>query len=293
MNSYSIAELEQFSGVKANTIRIWERRYSLLDPHRTETNIRYYDDEHLRTIINTVSLMRHGHKISKISKYTDEDIARELEAIFENSIPTDDHFEVYVNTLLVAALEFNEINFDKSFSNAILRYGLHQTYIKIIYPLLGRVGMMWGKNEMNPAQEHFISNLCKQKLFSALDGLPAAPDSAPLWVLFLPQDEDHEIGLLFANYVLRSQGVRVVYLGQNVPQPSLEAAVEQLQAKNILFFIVQTKPNEVLQTYLDSIATKFADINIMVAGNSWVFDNVTLPEKIIKLDNIDALLERL
>jgi DNA-binding transcriptional MerR regulator len=196
MAQYSIKELEEISSMKAHTIRIWELRYGLLQPLRTDTNIRYYDDMQLKKLLNVCALLSEGMKISKISELNEKQIGDAIDQIINKSSSTDVSIETIINQLLIAVTTFDELMFDKVFSNAVLRLGLVDTYLKVIYPLLVRVGLMWSKDDVMPAQEHFFSNLIKQKIFAAIDATPLPQNADQTWLLFLPETESHEIGLL-------------------------------------------------------------------------------------------------
>jgi MerR family transcriptional regulator, light-induced transcriptional regulator len=143
--------------MKAHTIRIWEMRYGLLQPERTDTNIRYYDDKQLKKLLNVCALLGEGMKISKIGDLTDKQINDEIEKIIVNLAEKDIQYETIINQVIIAISSFDEILFEKIFSNAILRFGLIGTYLKVIYPLLVRIGLMWSKDDILPAQEHFLS----------------------------------------------------------------------------------------------------------------------------------------
>ena len=177
MSQYSIKELEKLSGIKAHTIRIWEKRYSLLTPLRTDTNIRYYGDEELKKLINVTSLLSLGLKISKISEMSNDEINQKLGELISDIKFSDSVSEVITNQLIASAINYDEYAFEKAFSSAILRHGLVDTYINIVYPLLEKVGMLWLKSDLMPAQEHFLSNMIHQKIQSAIDNVPPANPS--------------------------------------------------------------------------------------------------------------------
>ena len=201
--NYSIRDLEKLSGIKAHTIRIWELRYGLLTPSRTDTNIRHYSNEDLRKLLNVSSLLQKGIKISHISKLSSKQIdeqaasAQTKESIAEDYLPSAQH------ALMIALFEFNEESFNKAFSLSVLKFGFADAMFKVLYPVLDKIGALWSSGEIVPAQEHFISNLVKQKLFSATDSLMINADKKDTFILFLPEGELHEIGLLLTNYLRR------------------------------------------------------------------------------------------
>lgn len=282
MIRYSIADLENITGIKAHTIRIWEKRYKLITPFRTSTNIRYYDSDQMRRLVNVAALMRSGMKISKISLLDSSQIADEINKRLSISSETDgEQYEAYTAQLITYGLEFNENSFNVIFSNALLRYGMQTTYVNILLPLMNRVGLYWTTNRLNPAQEHFVSNLIKQKLSAAIDSLPPAVSSGQPSLLFLPQNESHEIGLLMAKYILRNAGKQVIYLGQQVPFENVKSTVEQTRPSQILFFMIQLHPLEEMQKYLDLVSAEFRDQKIFVAGLPYIFSKLNVPKNMM------------
>ncbi|MEX0883706.1 MAG: MerR family transcriptional regulator, partial [Cyclobacteriaceae bacterium] len=204
MKYYSIKDLEQLSGIKAHTLRIWEQRYKILKPKRTETNIRYYDDDDLKLILNVALLNDNGFKISKIAKLNMEDIKSEILKLTERSFKFDDQ----IHALIIAMVELDEERFEKIISTNILKIGFELTMINIIYPFLSKIGILWQTGSIHPGQEHFISNLVRQKLIVAIDG-QMYTGGGKKFLLFLPEGELHEISLLFSSYLLKSNGHKV------------------------------------------------------------------------------------
>lgn len=266
MNQFSISQLAQFSGIKPHTIRIWEQRYNALQPQRSEGNTRYYDGFQLRRLLNIVSLMKTEHKVSSLCSMPDEELFRLLEQHHEQAINETD-YDYFVNQLISAGMNYDESNFEKIFSHCFLRFGMTKTYEAVIYPLLTRIGIMWTSNAIPPSQEHYISNLLRQKLFTAIDSLPLIMDDEDSWMLFLPEDEFHEIGLLFANYLIRSRDKRSLYLGPNVPLSSIENALKDTKVKNLLLFMVHRDLPENNREYLEELSRIGKGKNIYLAVN--------------------------
>lgn len=289
MNRYSISDLQQLSGIKAHTIRIWEQRYNALQPGRSDGNTRYYDDIQLRRLLNIVSLSETGMKVSEVCSLPDKKLAELIDEKFIQSTVQSTPQEYFISQLVIAGMEFNELAFEKNFSAAILRFGIQDTYVKIIQPLLVRVGLMWNKDSINPAQEHFISNLIRQKLFSAIDGLPLSQDESDTWLLFLPTNELHEIGILFVNYFLRSNGKKVIYLGENVPMEALRSTIKKLDIKNIYFFLIHYIPEEDSIALLKTIRSTDKKARIFVSGNAKILEKFILPEKTYWINDLDSL----
>lgn len=252
MGKYKISDLENLSGIKAHTIRIWEQRYNILEPLRTETNIRYYDDEQLKKLLNVVTLINAGNKISMISKLSSNEILERIESIASIGGPGIKE-ESLINQLISSGLTYNELLFEKAFSNSILSFGVTGAYEKVLYPMLNKLGLLWLTEEMNPSQEHFVSNMIRQKLFAAIDSLNPADESDETWMLFLPEGELHELGLLVANYILRSKGKNVCYLGADVPLHNLVDAVKEVKPSHLLLFNVRQNREEDMQLWLNEM----------------------------------------
>ena len=263
MHRYSIKDLEKLSGIKAHTIRIWEQRYNILEPFRTDTNIRYYDNDHLKKILNISSLLSNGYKISAVSQLSNEQLLSSLDQLAAKNESKED---IFIYQLIEAGLNFNESQFEKVFSNCILRMGLETTYIKVIYPLLEKIGIMWCQEQLNPAQEHFISQLIKQKLYAAIDALLPAENYKSSYVLFLAEEDGHDIGLLMANYLLRLKGIKVIYLGPYVPIQNLQTTVEHCKPTHLLTFFKQSKQKGYLKSYIDELSEKFKEQKLIFAG---------------------------
>lgn len=245
MNLYQIAELEQLTGVKAHTIRIWEQRYNLIKPVRTETNIRRYNDEQVKKMLNVTTLLSKGYKISKIAALTENEISDIVLKIQKTS--TDSVvYKTYINDLTVAMLNFDEPLFEKIYQTALKKLGVFDTMLQIVYPLLHKIGVMWVVDDATPIQEHFASNIIKRKLMAAIDGLPAAAKKKGKFLLILPPNEWHDIGLIFANYIIKAKGYEAIYFGQNVPYENINPVIKMIKPSYIvMLYITARKPEEV------------------------------------------------
>ena len=266
MDQFSISQLAQFSGIKAHTIRIWEQRYSALQPHRSEGNTRYYDGLQLRRLLNIVSLMKYNFKVSQLCSMSDEQLF-ELQKQYHLEAIKDNDFEFFINQLVSAGVNYDEQNFDKFFSHCLLRFGLKKTYVEVLYPVLERIGIMWSINQMPPTKEHYITNLIRQKLFTAIDSLVPERTNEEVWLLFLPENEFHEIGLLFASYLIRSKGQKVIYLGANVPLPLVNQTVEETTVTKLLTFFVHKDLTENIKSYLQDLKRNTGGREIFVASS--------------------------
>jgi DNA-binding transcriptional MerR regulator len=243
MSSYSIKDLEQVTGIKAHTIRIWEQRYNFLQPSRTETNIRSYSSEELKTILNVSLLNKYGFKISHIDKMSADQIEEKILSL--NQI--DAIRERVVNVLIKEMVSLNMHAFEKQLDIYIGQKGVDKTITEIMFPFLERVGILWMTNHINPAQEHLATNLLRQKIILGIERLPAVSEHNKNVILFMPEGEYHEIGLLFVYFLLKQEGIYVNYLGANVPM------------KDLVYLTAVKKPN-------------------------YVFCHLTSPSKVFKID---------
>ncbi len=265
MNSFSISQLAQFAGVKPHTIRMWEQRYNGLKPTRSQGNTRHYDNNQLRRLLNIVSLSKGEHKVSALCAMTDKKLFTLIEEMQATAMIDSDEF--FVSQLIVAGMSYNELYFEKTLSLSLLKYGMKDTYLKVIYPMMVRVGLMWSSDSIPPAHEHFISNLVRQKLYTAIGLLPPPKPDAQTWMLCLPENELHEIGLLFACYLIRVLGGKAIYLGANLPIDSLKEALKCVRPSNLLLFFVRNDFPENMSKYLKALNHHFAGKNIFVAGS--------------------------
>ncbi|MCF2520802.1 MerR family transcriptional regulator [Dyadobacter sp. CY351] len=291
MSSYSIKDLERISNMKAHTIRIWEQRYGLLEPDRTDTNIRSYNDDQVKKLLNVCTLLDRGMKISKIGKLSKSEMASEIEKVIHDSFQGDVHVEAIINQALIGITTFNVSLFDEIFSNAVKKFGLKKTYIKILYPLLVRTGLMWVKDDLLPSQEHFLSNLIRQKLFAAIDALPVATHTDQKWILFLNEEEDHEIGLLFAYYMIRQMGKEVVYLGARVPFRDLSPVILGCEPTHAYSFFVRNQFDDQIETLLGNLRTEFPQINVCVSGGSEKLKKIASKKGVNLIETIENLTD--
>jgi MerR family transcriptional regulator, light-induced transcriptional regulator len=262
MGKYSIKELEKLSGIKAHTIRIWEKRHRLIEPQRTQTNIRYYSDEDLKKIINVSLLNTNGLKISKIAGMSGDEMNQKILELSE----TKSEAAIHIDQMVIAMVELDEEKFEKTLSTLILRFGFERTILEIVYPFLEKIGVLWQAHRINPAHEHFISNLIRQKVIVAIDALPLPPKTSKGVLLFLPEHELHEIGLLFSHYRIRKAGLRTFYLGQTVPFADLKSAYEVHQPKIMVTAITASLTRISLENYIEKIANEFKNSIILISG---------------------------
>ncbi len=291
MNLFTISELARFSGIKPHNIRMWEQRYNALSPERSDGNTRYYDDSQLRRLLNIVSLMESDHKVSELCSMPDKRLFKLITELQDE--PSNESTGYFVSQLISAGINYDEPHFDKIFSHSLLRFGMKEAYLKVVYPMLVRIGILWAVDSIPPAQEHFISNLLRQKLFSAIDSLPPAKLNSDPWMLFLPKNEFHEIGLLFAYYLIRLSGRKVIYLGSNVPLQSLVGAVKNALPSKLLLFLVHNDSKEEVQKYLDNLSNLFKGKKLFVASNYQFPDQIKKKKEIYWLHSVEDLEQQL
>lgn len=261
MGKYSIKELEQLSGIKAHTIRIWEKRHKLIDPQRTTTNIRFYSDEDLKKIINVSLLNNHGVKISKIANMSFEEMNKKILEMSESKSEAT----IFIDQLVIAMVDMEEDRFEKILSTLILRFGFERSVTEVIYPFLEKIGVLWQTKNINPAQEHFISNLIRQKIIVAIDSLPLGSAKARKMLLYLPENELHELGLLFCHYLAKNAGYKTYYLGQNVPHSDLLEVV-QIHKPDLVVTSITSPTTGGIESYLSNLQKELPSVQFLVSG---------------------------
>lgn len=294
-NEFSIKDLENLSGIKAHTIRIWEKRYNLLQPNRTDTNIRNYDLENLQKLLNVSFLNNNGYKISKIANLKETEIptfAREI----ASRTSLNNHA---INSFKLAMMNFDQNLLYKTYNNLLQEKSFKQIFYEIFIPFLEELGMLWQTDTISPAHEHFITIFIKQKILVNIEKIQNIEplDSSKTYVLFLPDNEIHDIGLLFINYELTSKGLKSIFLGESVPMESL---VDLQKFYNdivfVSYFTVKPDKNHV-NKYID-------DFNKIIQKNDnsefWILgkmiDNVNmkkLPNKVKTYSSIENLVKEL
>lgn len=275
MSNYSIKDLEQLSGIKAHTLRIWEQRYSIVTPKRTDTNIRFYDDEDLKRILNVAMLNANGMKISKIAAMSCSEISEEIIRLTDQSLDHNDQ----IQALTICMIEMDEDRFEKLLSTSIIKLGFEETILEVIYPFLSKIGILWQTGAINPAQEHFISNLIRQKLIVAIDG-QVSKTIGKTFMLFLPEGELHELSLLFSSYLIKKHGHKVIYLGQSLPKADL-ISVYKIQKPDYLLTIITSAPSgDDVQNYVNMLGKDFSESEIFVTGLQTLEERIQIPSNI-------------
>ncbi|MBR9998592.1 MAG: MerR family transcriptional regulator [Cyclobacteriaceae bacterium] len=287
MSTYSIRDLEQLSGIKAHTLRIWEQRYDFIKPKRTDTNIRYYDDQDLKLILNVSLLKDNGHKISKISRMPYEQMQKEVLKLTDKRLS----FPEQIHTLTLTMIDHDEERFEKIISTLILQLGFEDTMIKVMYPFLMKIGILWQTGSISPSQEHFISNLIRQKIIVAIDGLflPSI-ESRKKYLLFLPEHELHEISLLFSAYLIKSRKNKIIYIGQNTPFDDLIHVYNAMKPDYLLTVMTSYPQSADVQDYVDKLSEKFHNNKILITGRQVVGQDIHAHENIVILNRLEDLV---
>lgn len=262
MPSYTIKDLEQISGIKAHTIRIWEQRYGFLQPQRTETNIRSYSADELKVILNVSLLNKYGYKISHINKMSSAEIEDKIFGL--NHL--DAEKERVVNALIKDMVSLDMLSFERQLDNYIAQKGVEKTITEIIFCFLERVGVLWITNHINPAQEHLASNIVRQKIILGIEKLPKMYNNAKLIVLFMPEGEYHEIGLLFVHFLLKSKGYNVDYLGTNVPIVDLKYLTEYKKVDYLYAHITAPTRGFKMNKFMEQLGQINKDIPMILTG---------------------------
>lgn len=258
---YSIKKLEQITGIKAHTIRIWEKRFNLFTPGRTSTNIRLYSDEELRKLLNILILYRQGVKISRLADLS----SAELNEMVRNTMTSNESDDI-IESLIICMIEYNQASFEKLLNRVITTLGFEETVYRVIAPFYQKVGILWQTEAINPAQEHFMSNLIKQKFYVAIDALELPQPSAKTFLLFLRENEQHELSLLMAYYLIRKYGHRAIYLGQSVPLSDVLKAWSVIRADYLVTHFTSLIGPEEMMEYLTALSAQTANSPILVSG---------------------------
>jgi len=258
---FSIKDLEHFTGIKAPTIRIWESRYNLFTPNRTPTNIRFYSGEDLKKLLNIAHLINHGFRISRLAGLSHA----ELNDLVQKNLVLDD-FAPMIDRLISDMIRFDQLAFENRLNEVINSLGFEEAVYRIIFPLFGKIGVLWQTDTVNPAMEHFVSNIIRRKFITAIDSQITVKPGARTFLLFLPEREQHEMGLLLALYLIRKNGHIGIYLGQNVPTEAVVSTWEVVQPDYMLIHMTSQIESDELHKYLKNLSQKTRGAHILVSG---------------------------
>lgn len=262
MNAFTIKDLENLSGIKAHTIRIWEQRYHFLKPKRTTTNIRYYSNDELKTVLNIALLNKYGFKISHIDRMQPQEIREKILSLGDAKAMQ----ERVLNELVQEMADLDMEKFERIITNYITAKGMERTVIQIIFPFLERIGILWQTGHINPAQEHLVMNIIRSKMIMAIETTSPQITNDKSFLLFLPEGEHHELGLLFINYLLKRRGASTIYLGANVPLKDAEYVVNLKKPDMIFIHLTATGVNFSFDKFLSSIQQRFGNSKTIISG---------------------------
>lgn len=262
MNAFTIKDLENLTGIKAHTIRIWEQRYSFLKPQRSDTNIRYYSSNELKTILNIALLNKYGFKISHIDKMNELQMKDRILSLSHAQAQQ----ERVVNELIQNMVDLDLDAFEVVLDKYIQSKGIERSITQIIFPFLERIGILWLTNHINPAQEHLVTNIIRQKLIIGIEGARSLVKVDKTLLLFLPEGEHHELGLLFMYYLLKSRGIKVLYIGANAPLKDIEYVAKLKKPDYIYCHLTSVAHNFNFEKFLNNYHQKMSDFKLIVSG---------------------------
>ncbi len=287
ISRYSISDLEKLTGIKAHTIRIWEKRYGIISPERTDTNIRFYTVMDLQRLLNITFLNKHGFKISLISGMSDEEVQSQVARICE--MPGAE--EGYMADLLKATNDLDEDRFEKILNSSFLKLSFEQSFQQIVFPLLEKINLLWQIGKISACQERFVNNLIRHKLVVAIDGMAGYNQSTNKhFLLYLPSGHYDEINLLYANYLLRKVGHQVIYLGPSIPIEHLRSLSTRHIIDHIVVSISSGYTDKELGLYGEKLVSIFPGKKILLLSIGIDFHAV-LPDEITNITSYPALAE--
>lgn len=287
MAIYSISDLEKLSGIKSHTIRIWEQRYGILRPKRTDTNIRFYEDHDLQQLLNVALLNRHGFRISKIAEMSKEDIAEQVSQVSNFKFDFDSQLDV----LTLSVIEMDELKFARIFDNHVEQLGFERAMLEVVYPFMEKLSLLWLTGSIKPVQENFITQLIRNKLIVAIEKEPLVSDrKVPKFMLYLPKDEQQELTILFMQYLLKRRGFRVVNLGANLALVDLKDACQIHQPDYVFTILSETFNREPVQRYLSNLQAAVPDSHLLLTGYLMASQNFANLENATILPSLDEAL---
>jgi DNA-binding transcriptional MerR regulator len=261
MNAFTIKDLENLTGIKAHTIRIWEQRYRFLKPQRTETNIRYYSNDELKKVLNIALLNKYGFKISHIDKMRPEEMQDKIITLSN----AEAQQERLINSLIQCMVDLNIDAFEKQLDEHIKTRGIDKTILHLVFPFLEKIGILWITNHIIPAQEHLVTNVIRQKLLVGIESAYAHFSKDKTVLLFLPEGEHHELGLLYTYYLLKTRGIQVLYLGANVPLKDVEF-VATFKKPDYLYTHLTSAVNFNFEKFLNQMHIRLPGFPMVVSG---------------------------
>jgi DNA-binding transcriptional MerR regulator len=286
---YSINDIEKISGVKAHTLRIWEKRYGIIQPKRTDTNIRYFLDDDLKHVLNIALLNKNGIKISKIAKMPLDEIKRKAAEISS----VDVEHENQLDSLTLSLLELNEFKFDRIISSHIEQRGFETTMIEIVYPLMDKLGLMWVTGSINGAHERFVRAYIRQKIIAAIDKTEVNSNEQPTFLVFLPENEDHELSILFSQFLIKRRGFKIINLGLNSSLTHVKDACEITKPDYIYTILNDGEVGISIEEYFKLLIEVTGDAKILTSGIQVARHNIKSNDNITVLMSFAELTDYL
>lgn len=263
MAIYSIKDMENLSGIKAHTIRIWEQRYGLLQPKRTPTNIRYYEEEDLKLLLNIALLNKNGYRVSKISKMSEREVSNKVMGLSEVTYEC----QTQLDSLTLSMMEMDEFKFSRIVNTNTAQIGFERTMLEVIYPFLDKLSILGMTGSVHPVQVNFITTLIRQKMTVAIDKLPLQHNFVKQkFLLYLPEGEKQELSLLFLSYLLKSRGFQVIYAGAEISVSDLKDAY-RIQKPDFIYTLISEPFKKVsVESYVDELSETFKDVELLFSG---------------------------
>jgi MerR family transcriptional regulator, light-induced transcriptional regulator len=276
MNNFTIKDLESLSGIKAHTIRIWEQRYNFLKPSRTSTNIRYYTNDELKTVLNIALLNKYGFKISQIDKMSQDEIKEKLRALTDPQAVQ----ERIVNEMVQEMADLNMIKFETILSDQIRINGMEHTIIRTVFQFMERTGILWETGHIHPAQEHLVTNIIRQKLIVAIETNLTPVKNDRTFILFLPEGQQHELGILFIYYLLKLRGVNTIFLGANVPMKDVEHVVQLKKPDFAYVHLTGSCQGFNFEKFLSFVESNFKKTTTVISGQLTQLYRKKIPRRV-------------
>lgn len=285
---YSIKDIEHLTGVKAHTIRIWEKRYDIICPQRTETNIRYYREEDLKKILNIALLNKHGYKISHIARMSEIEVNKLVAQISDFDEKLDDELDC----LTISMMDLDEFKFNRILDTNICQLGFERTMNEVIFPFLDKIGQLWTSGCIRPVHEHFVSEVIKRKTNKAIDDIPINTDvNMPRFLIYLPKNENSELSLLYLHYHLKKQGVRVINLGKNIEQNMIVEACSISSPDFLVVMANEAFAEQPLTPFLNILCKNLPKTTILLTGYQAFAQSIQSTRKIKVLSGLDDILK--
>ena len=288
MTQYSIKDMEHLSGVKAHTIRIWEKRYALFNPERSDTNIRSYSDKDVRRILNVALLVKSGHKISNVASFDEEKLQAEVIRINRNSNGPDKSIDQF----LFLTVNLDSFGFEQLLNQVIVELGFRKAMEQVVFPFFERIGILWQAGSIFTAHEHFVSNLIRNRLIREIGNIECNEASKSV-LFFLREDEWHEMGLLYFNFLAAQAGLRSVYLGQSLPFDDLSNLLTANKYDFVCTSFIHAIEKPELERYLANLSLVFNQDKILITGRQIAIHKPKLPSNVVVVKNSNDFMRRI